>query len=407
MRPMLHQRQVAIASSFLPRYHGGLAAYQRCLAESLSGIGIPGTFVSAAGSRQDLVASPTKLPWKSHVIARDDRWNGRWRSLLSRMASRPILHGLLERMVLAPLPLVALRKAMGAAQVVHFIGTGWDFSGFAFLRAARSVGARFTIMPAVHPQNWGDDQIDLRLYRQSDAIICQSDHEKRHLCSLGIPEQKMVRGGLPPMCDADGDETRFRVSHDLGGRPSVLFLGRRNEGKGYPSLLRAWKRVVRTVPEAVLVVGGAGGAEFEEFKGTLPAENLRDLGIPDDRTKADALAACDVFCLPSAHESFGIVYVEAWSYGKPVVCGVAPACRELVANEKTGLWSEGTPECIAEKLISLLRLPAWRQQLGEAGRHLQQTQYTDARMRDAHLKAWDWEGEADVANEAAAASGGC
>ena len=138
-------------------------------------------------------------------------------------------------------------------------------------------------------------------------------------------------------------------------------------------------------PCAVLLLAGPEG------DGKIPpvaGDCVRDLGVPDEEAKADALAACDVFALPSAHESFGIVYVEAWSYGKPVICGPAPASRELVRDGLTGQWAEQTPESIAAAIIRLLGDRELRYKLGEAGRRFQLERLTWDITMNTHRKAW-------------------
>jgi phosphatidyl-myo-inositol dimannoside synthase len=82
------------------------------------------------------------------------------------------------------------------------------------------------------------------------------------------------------------------------------------------------------------------------------------------------------------------VFVEAWSYGKPVVCGTAPASRELIGDGETGLWSAQDPALLAEKLTILLESPALAKAMGNAGKHLQQESYTTERMVHSHLQAW-------------------
>ena len=242
------------------------------------------------------------------------------RQIFFKLASRPALHGALEVLAGNALSEHSFKSALSGTGQLHFVGTGWDFMGLAAARLARKKGMGFTIWPAVHPGAWGDDQIDVRLYRQADAVFCQSEYERNHLATLGVPESKLVRCGLPPMCRTDGDGTRLRSRLMIGDRPTALFLGRRDAGKGYPALLDAWQLVLQWCPDAVLLLAGPGDADAARLA-QIPAENVRDLGCPSEQEKADAYAACDIFCLPSAHESFGIVYVEAWSYGKPVLCG--------------------------------------------------------------------------------------
>jgi glycosyltransferase involved in cell wall biosynthesis len=103
--------------------------------------------------------------------------------------------------------------------------------------------------------------------------------------------------------------------------------------------------------------------------------------------KADAIAGCDIFCLPSAHESFGIVYVDAWSYSKPVVCGTAPACREFISDGQTGLWANQVPEKLAEKLITLLQNQALRETMGAAGKRQQVQHFNEDTFCRIHFDA--------------------
>lgn len=306
------------------------------------------------------------------------------------MASRPFLHPLLKLGIAA-----AFRKAGGHSKwhgfsscrnpdAVHFVGTGWDFAGFGFLDLARRTGARFTVWPATHPGQWGDDVIDLALYRSADAVFCQSQGEINRLVDRGLPLDKAVLCGLPPMCSPDGNAGAFRSEWNLGTRPVVLFIGRRDEGKGFPALLQGWNSVLSKNPEAVLVLAGPGVSGPL----ALPDNSVVDLGVPDERTKASALAACDIFCLPSAHESFGIVFAEAWSYGKPVVCGPAPASREWIQDGVTGLHSDQDPSAVAAAINRLLADSDLRSRMGAAGRKFQQARLTWDAVTAIHARAF-------------------
>jgi len=304
------------------------------------------------------------------------------------MASRPFLHPLLKRAIAA-----AFRKSFAQSQwcgfsnerhpdVVHFVGTGWDLAGFGFLELARKAGARFTVWPATHPGQWGDDVIDLALYRSADAVFCQSQGEINRLVDRGLPLKKAVLCGLPPMCSPDGNGGEFRSKWNLGTRPMVLFIGRRDEGKGFHALLQGWKSVLLQNPEAVLVLAGPGEAPL------LPGGSIVDLGVPDEETKASSLAACDIFCLPSAHESFGIVFAEAWSYGKPVICGPAPASREWIQDGVTGLHSSQDPSAVAAAIGRLLADSELRSRMGAAGRTFQQSLLTWDAVLSIHVQAF-------------------
>jgi glycosyltransferase involved in cell wall biosynthesis len=364
--------RIVIASRLDPGGIGGLAALMRGVGARLEPSGRVVFCSEETGGREPLPAG--------RVVPGGTAPRGLW----MRMASRPALHGLLEAMAAWHYPRVLPALPPKAPEVFHFVGTGWDFFGFGIRALAARVGARFTVFPAVHAGAWGDDRIDLRLYRRAAAVFCQSDHEQRHLERLGLPPGKVVRSVLPPMCRPDGDGRALRESLGIGERPVVLFLGRRAESKGYPALLEAWPHVLRGHPEAVLVVAGPPGVA----PAPAGSGSVRDLGVVNEERKAAALAACDIFCLPSSEESFGIVFAEAFFYGKPVVCGTAAATREWVPDGVSGLWSDGTPGGIAHCLDRLLGDRDLQNKLGASGKEYQARELTWDRLVAVHTETF-------------------
>ncbi len=360
--PLHSKSPLLIVSRIAPDSVGGLASYQRHLAAELE------------------AREMAEVSFFGSGLARHPLW--------ASLASRPRFHAFLQWWIEVTYRPEIERLAQRPFKAVHFVGTGWDFVGFAAQALARRIGARFTIWPAVHPRQWGDDRIDLRLYRLADTVFTQTRQEAAHLEALGLPPGKTQLCGLPPMCRPDGCGERLRGRLALGDRPVVFFLGARGEPKGYPVLLSVWPLVLATFPDAVLLLAGPGGEEYASLLSELPADSVRDLGVVDETDKADAYAACDLFCLPSAHESFGIVYAEAWSYAKPVVCGPAPAPREWIRDGETGLHCEQTPESVADTILSLLRNPEMRHRMGRAGREFQQSHLTWETIAGLHTAAF-------------------
>ena len=85
------------------------------------------------------------------------------------------------------------------------------------------------------------------------------------------------------------------------------------------------------MPNVTLVIAGPGTAAPSRAEGVL------ELGRVTDEAEQDVLSACTIFCLPSKGESFGIVYFEAWNYGKPVVALDFPVLRETIGSSGGGL----------------------------------------------------------------------
>ncbi len=371
---------IAFASRIAPTYTGGLGIYQRRLAEALLRKGFGGYSLCEFDRHPDSHLQYQEAPWP--IIELHERLFGRLtKKALPRLAARPPLNALCAFLATHRFQHPATAKP----NAVHVTGTGWEFTGFAMVNWAQKLGVPLTVWPAVHEGQWGDDKIDLQFYRRTDTVFCQTRHELEHLVSLGLPAEKAVVCGLPAFCSANGNGARLRDKLNLGQRPMVFFLGRRDKGKGYPALINAWNKVHEQHPDAVLLVAGPKEASQDP---ELPPGSFRDLGLIDEGDKVDAYAACDIFCLPSAHESFGIVYVEAWSYRKPVICGTATASRELVEDGRTGLWGDQDPNTLSEKISFLLSNPTIAAQMGEAGHLIQLKHYTEEAVVNEHLRAW-------------------
>ena len=94
-----------------------------------------------------------------------------------------------------------------------------------------------------------------------------------------------------------------------------------------------------------------------------------DVGEVEEPEKQWLLENCSVFCVPSADESFGIVYTEAMRSTKPVVALDVSPVNEIVINGETGvLVPAGDPSALAAALDKLLGNEALRKKMGEAGR---------------------------------------
>ena len=381
---------LCVVSTLSSHGPGGLAAYVRHLRRGLAarwdvtelarfGVEGPGRVDYAAREREGELPAVNGHGSVRIIAPRPGTAPGLQQ--VHRLVNRPAVAGLGVATFSAAYRSRLARAIPSGIDVMHFVGTGWELLGFPALREARRRGTAFTIWPAIHPGTWGDSALDARLYRAADAILAQSEFERRRLIDLGVEETKVHVMPLAPALERDGDGDRFRRSRGLGERPLVLFVGRRQRYKGYHALREAMAAVVEAVPDACLV--SAGPATEPPFP-ALPDASHVDLGTCDEQEKADALAACDVFCMPSEGESFGIAYLEAWRFSKPVVAGSAPAVAELVRDGENGFRVDNAAEAIAPVLIRLLRDEPLRTRLGAAGRELQRRRYTWPAVVEEH-----------------------
>ncbi len=278
----------------------------------------------------------------------------------------------------------SLRRTITAEVAhVHWIGTGWELSGFAVAKQARRLGIPFTVLPAIHPGAWGDSAFDFSFYARADAVLALSDGERTALIAGGVPPERVHRVVLAPSVSPSGNGRRLRTRLGLGDERLVLFVGRRDAYKGYDVLRRAMVDVWAVHPDVRALACGPGD---------LPAGDddprLIDLGLVDEATKADAYAAADMFCLPSRFESFGIAFVEAWSYGLAVISGDSPAAAELIREGRDGLVVTPTVDAVGGALLRLLADDEVRVRMGAAGRARQRAEFTWARVADRHERVF-------------------
>lgn len=176
----------------------------------------------------------------------------------------------------------------------------------------------------------------------------------------------------------------------LPGDPAVLAVSRmdhHDEPKGIGALLDAMPMVLRQAPATHLHIAGDGPLRhrFEMSARTLGInDRVTFHGSVDDSRLHALYGGTSIFALPSSKEGFGIVYLEAWSHGLPVVGGRWDAGAEVIQDGRTGLLADPSrPETIATALVRLAKDPACRLSMGQAGQLLVRSRYSHESFRAA------------------------
>jgi glycosyltransferase involved in cell wall biosynthesis len=262
-------------------------------------------------------------------------------------------------------------RATGKDHVlIHNHRIGREFLARASLTVARRRGLPFVLTPHHHPkwrgyryQGWID------VYREADAVLTHTNSERDEMRRLGVSAERIhvIWGSADPPLPADA--ARFRRLIRSGEQPVVLFLGQLYAYKGVAELVGAVDALHTDGLEAELVFIGPSTDFSKRFFAQHARPWIHVLGVVDANTKWDALEAAAVVCLPSRHEAFGRVYLEAWSKGKPVIGGRIPAVSDVITDGVTGLLVD--PTSVAELTTALRRLltdPVLAARLGANGR---------------------------------------
>ncbi len=389
---------------------GGAEVYTQTISERFVRAGHPVTLVTSTAAEVEYFWNPRKR----HIDAGPAEINGvqvvrcrvshpplaplsfyilrRAATLVARSplgVSRLILRRLAPLMPGVPSLAPTLESLPNKFNIVHGINIALEWPLIAAWRYARRHALPFVATPFVHVGEEGHTDVlinyvmphQLEVLRDADAVIVQTNIEREALTQLGISAERLHRHGMGVDLAAltGGDAARFRARYQLTD-PIVTFLGVVTYDKGSFHLIQALEKLWASNERAHLVIAGQPVDEFNTFYNRLsPATQQRiiRLGPVTGQDKQDLLAATDVFALPSRIDSFGIVYLEAWAYRKPVIGARAGGVPDVIADGSDGqLVHFGNVDELAAALAHLLANPSLAAELGQAGRAKVEQQYT-------------------------------
>lgn len=311
-----------------------------------------------------------------------------WRRAMAELSDLPVdttrlLYGMSTLTPWIP----DLRKAFaalprGAFELVHTTNITFESMVAAAADYAEHAGIPHVITPFTHLGEQGDRSVSrfysmrhqIDLDRRANKVIVQTRLERDFLEDLGVPARKMERVGVGvnPYGVVGGNGERFRRKYGIEG-PIVYYIGAAAYDKGATHTIEAMRKVWERGVEATFLMAGSTMLDkFKAYYDALPAEvrqRCRWLGFISDEDKRDLNAAGQVFCMPSRTDSFGIVYLEAWLYGVPVIGANAGGVPEVISDGVDGYLVEfGDVPALANRIQLLLQRPETAREMGNAGK---------------------------------------
>jgi len=267
-------------------------------------------------------------------------------------------------------------------------------------QAAVRLGRPFAVVPCFHTEDPAtfDNSLHYRWMREADAVVALTETEKIFFESrAGLPPGKTRVGGVGIDVDPGPppDPARVRKKYGLPDGDIVLFAGQQSLHKNLKDLVKAMRLVWDAGGRAGLVIAGnptTHTREIESLIASLPLEARRRIvlvkGFPEE-DKRDLLRTAAVFVSVSAFESFGIVFLEAWREGLPVIGCTRGASSMVIEPYRDGFLVEpGRPRELAGALLLLLGDPKARRRMGEAGRRKIEDKYTWEKIMDTWEKIY-------------------
>jgi glycosyltransferase involved in cell wall biosynthesis len=247
----------------------------------------------------------------------------------------------------------------------HVEATAADHDAFVFipylygptLRGLPRVAAKAWMQPCLHDEAYAYLPDVAAATYAAQGLMFLSRGEQETAARLFGPcvwsKGRVVGAGV----EFDGLDAHRRapLPPALAGGRYLLFLGRRDPGKGIDLLIaafRAWRS--RHPDEDVkLVLAGPGPDSYDD-----PGHGVLDLGLVSDETRAALLWNCVALMSPSPNESFSRVLFEAWYCGRPAVVRHSCAATRTALEEARGGWTAETEAEWAVRIAMVVQAKA-------------------------------------------------
>jgi glycosyltransferase involved in cell wall biosynthesis len=197
-----------------------------------------------------------------------------------------------------------------------------------------------------------------------DRFIAVSAFARDKFIAAGFPAERLV---VKPNFAADQPAAPSAV------RAGALYVGRLSPEKGVGTLLQAWHRLA--VPLRIV-----GDGPLRRVVENSTGANIASLGLKQPSEVASEMAQASFLVVPSIWpETFGMVMVEAFSHGLPVIASRIGALTEIVDDGVTGLlFSAGDPKSLEAKVVWAIQHPEEMRMMGANARKVYEHRYSPA-----------------------------
>jgi glycogen synthase len=324
-----------------------------------------------------------------------------WRKSMVLLSSLPGTSKILQAMAERVPSLARLDEALSyidrPLDVVHGFNVSWEHAMLVGWRYASRNGLPFVASPLAHLGTDSRDRVALNstmrhqryMLSTADMLLTNTLIEAQGLQARGVKTAGFRVAG--PGVDIPESVAELPES-SVTWKPYVLFIGRTSYDKGAFHAVRAVLRLRERGSDIRLVMIGQETEEFRQFYNELPDSEKRFvhmLGFVEESLKHAYLRDAEALLLPSRTDSFGIVLLESWLYGRPVVAASAGGIPGVVDNGKNGILVPfGDIPSLANAIKLLIEDQELNSILGENGRQKLISNFTWEAVTEKVLSAY-------------------
>jgi len=236
----------------------------------------------------------------------------------------------------------------------------------------------------LHPQSNDRKKHWLKkILQNAEQVIANSSFTANEVNKLGIQQEKIKI--INPCLDlseyqepTEEDIKKLKSKYNLENKKVLLTIGRLVERKGIDMVIKSLPEVLKQIPNLVYVIAG-NGSDKKRLEGLIKECNLENKVIFVGKIELEKLnlyySLADIFIMASRQlangdvEGFGIVYLEANLYGKPVIAGRSGGVPDAVEDGVNGLLvNPESVEEISKAIIKLFQDQELYNSLAEQGR---------------------------------------
>lgn len=169
----------------------------------------------------------------------------------------------------------------------------------------------------------------------------------------------------------------------------ILTVARVELSKGFDRLVEVIRRF-KGKKVKFLIVGD--GSYLPHFKEQVLKYGLEDIVIATGRLNeiTSLYRRSDLFLLPSYHESFGNVFVEALQYGTPCIGTDVGGIREIISHGKNGFLVDGGDiDSISEKINVLIADPKLKLEMSKASYDIFKSKFEESKLANDYLRLYE------------------
>ncbi|MCJ7443823.1 MAG: glycosyltransferase [Methanotrichaceae archaeon] len=267
----------------------------------------------------------------------------------------------------------------------------FPFNTIKYSMMAKKFNKPLVLLPLMHID---DEFYHWRHYydflREADTVFAISGYSKINLFDRIGANSIYVGAGIDKKIflndKVNGD--RFKEKYGLAGKKIILTVSRKSKSKRYDLIIDATARIIKEYKDTHLVMIGP-----DEDNAPINREYVSYLGKVAENDLVDAYDACDIFCMMSESESFGMVFCEAWSRKKPVIGNIYCGPVSTLIDDGIDGFLCGNLDDIVKRIESLLNDHDLSASMGFRGFNKVIENYTWDKVADKVFKCYN-----DLAN---------